>query len=79
MHMNDTWRSNWLEWIFVTPRYHHIHHSDDPQYYMTNMASLFTVWDRVFGTYVDPDKVAKTTLSFGTGEKENPVRLVLGV
>lgn len=51
MHMNVTWRSNWLEWIIVTPRYHHIHHSDDPQFYMKNLGSLFTVWDRLFGTY----------------------------
>lgn len=78
MHMNVTWRSNWLEWIIVTPRYHHIHHSDDPQFYNKNLASLFTVWDRLFGTYMDPDKV-NSKLSFGTGEKDDPVRLVLGV
>ncbi len=78
MHMNVSWRSKRLEWIFVTPRYHHVHHSDNPQYYMTNMGSLLTVWDRLFGTYVDPDKVG-TALSFGTGEKVNPVRVVLGV
>ena len=78
MHMNVTWRSTRLEWIIVTPRYHHIHHSDDPQFYMKNLASLFTVWDHLFGTYVDPDKVT-ANLSFGTGERENPVRLVLGV
>ena len=73
MHMNVTWRSKWLEWIIVTPRYHHIHHSDDPQFYMKNLASLFTVWDRLFGTYVNPDKVT-TNLAFGTGQKDNPVR-----
>jgi sterol desaturase/sphingolipid hydroxylase (fatty acid hydroxylase superfamily) len=42
------------------------------------MASMFTVWDRMFGTYLDPEKVGPK-LSFGTGEKENPARLVLGV
>jgi sterol desaturase/sphingolipid hydroxylase (fatty acid hydroxylase superfamily) len=78
MHMNVAWRSSWLEWFFVTPRYHHIHHSDNPQHYMKNMASLFTVWDRLFGTYLDPDRVG-TKLSFGTGEKENPFRLVIGL
>jgi sterol desaturase/sphingolipid hydroxylase (fatty acid hydroxylase superfamily) len=78
MHMNVSWRSKRLEWFFVTPRYHHIHHSDAPRYYMTNMASLLTVWDRIFGTYADPDEV-ETPLSFGTGEKVNPVRVVLGV
>ena len=78
MHMNVTWRSNWLEWVFVTPRYHHIHHSDNPEHYVTNLANLFTIWDRLFGTYINPETV-QTKLSFGIGEKGNPVRVVLGV
>jgi sterol desaturase/sphingolipid hydroxylase (fatty acid hydroxylase superfamily) len=78
MHMNVTWRSTWLEWIIVTPRYHHIHHSDDPQFYMKNLGSLFTVWDRLFGTYVNPDKVAHQ-LTFGTGSRDNPIRLISGI
>jgi len=40
-------------------------------------ASLFTIWDRLFGQ-VDPDSV-KTKVSFGTGEKVNPLRVVLGI
>ena len=78
MHMNVVWRSNWLEWVFVTPRYHHIHHSDDPRHYMANFGSLFTFWDRIFGTYVNPEEV-KQEISFGIGERTNPVRLILGV
>ena len=46
MHVNIVWRSNWLEWLIVTPRYHHIHHSDKPEHYMANLGTLFTVWDR---------------------------------
>ncbi|PYO05806.1 MAG: hypothetical protein DMD75_26490 [Candidatus Rokuibacteriota bacterium] len=78
MHMNMTWRSVWLERIFVTPRYHHVHHSADPRHYGANMGNLFTVWDRLFGTHVDPDRV-EPNFSFGLGTKENPVRLMLGV
>ena len=78
MHVNVTWRSNWLEWFVVTPRYHHIHHSDRPEHYMANLAALFTVWDRLFGTYVNPDDV-KEPLTFGIGEKVPLVRLALGV
>jgi len=78
MHMNITWRSNWLEWIVVTPRYHHIHHSDNPAHYKANLGAFFTVWDRLFGTYVNPDDV-KEPLSFGIGEKVPLVRLALGV
>jgi len=78
MHMNITWRSNWLEWVLVTPRYHHIHHSDKSEHYGKNLANMFTIWDRLFGTYLDPDKVG-TNLSFGINEKQNPVRLMLGI
>ncbi|MFZ0738530.1 MAG: sterol desaturase family protein [Candidatus Acidiferrales bacterium] len=78
MHMNVTWRSRWLEMFFVTPRYHQIHHSDDRKYSGKNMGVKFTLWDRLFGTYVDPESVHEK-LTFGIGEKENPVRVVLGV
>ena len=78
MHMNVSWRSNWLEWIFVTPRYHHIHHSDDPAHQHANFGVTFSVWDRLFGTYVNPEAVKKP-VSFGIGEEVPLVRLVAGV
>jgi sterol desaturase/sphingolipid hydroxylase (fatty acid hydroxylase superfamily) len=78
MHMNITWRSNWLEWVLVTPRYHHIHHSADAKLHNGNYGSLFSIWDRLFGTYLDPDTTVPK--KFGTGErKRDPVLLVLGV
>jgi len=78
MHMNVSWRSNWLERVLVTPRYHHIHHSSDAVQHNGNYGSLFTIWDRLFGTYLDPD-VTKPK-AFGTGEKpRDPVLLMIGV
>jgi sterol desaturase/sphingolipid hydroxylase (fatty acid hydroxylase superfamily) len=78
MHLNVSWGPRWLEWFIVTPRYHHIHHSDNPQYYGANVAALFPIWDRLFGTYVDPDRVAGR-LNFGTNEKAARWRLALGL
>ena len=78
MHMNVTWRSRRLEWLIVTPRYHHIHHSVDPQHHGMNLGAQFTIWDRLFGTYFDPETV-DAKLRFGTGEKENSIRIMLGV
>ena len=77
-HMNLMWRSEWLEWIFVTPRYHHIHHSNDPGHYMSNFGSLFTVWDWIPGTFLNTDEF-KQELSFGINQRTNPVRSILGV
>lgn len=78
-HMNVAWRSNWLEWVFVTPRYHQIHHSANPKHYVANFGDLLTIWDRLFGTYVDPDTVRGAELSFGIDSEEPTARLVLGV
>jgi sterol desaturase/sphingolipid hydroxylase (fatty acid hydroxylase superfamily) len=78
MHMNVTWRSNWLEWVLVTPRYHHVHHSCDLALSNSNFGVTFSIWDRLFGTYTDPDQV-KEPISFGIGEEVPPLRLILGV
>lgn len=78
MHMNVAWRSSWIERVFVTPRYHHIHHSADVQLHDGNYGSLFSIWDRLFGTYLDPDVTVPKT--FGTGEnKRDPVLLMIGL
>jgi sterol desaturase/sphingolipid hydroxylase (fatty acid hydroxylase superfamily) len=78
MHLNVSWGSKWLEWIIITPRYHHVHHSDDPAHYRANLAPLFPIWDRLFGTYVDPESVRRP-LSFGIGERVPAVRLAIGL
>lgn len=78
MHLNVRWGSRWLEWIIVTPRYHHVHHSDKPEHYRANMASLLPIWDHLFGTYVDPETLTERP-KFGIGERLPLVRLALGV
>jgi sterol desaturase/sphingolipid hydroxylase (fatty acid hydroxylase superfamily) len=78
MHMNVSWRSRWLERVLVTPRYHHIHHSADAALHDGNYGSLFSFWDRLFGTYVDPEVTRPK--AFGTGEKKrDPVLLMIGI
>ena len=78
MHLNVWWGNRWLEWIFITPRYHHIHHSDHPEHYNSNFAVLFPIWDRLFGTYFDPEKIGRN-LTFGIGESVSSIRLFIGI
>ena len=40
-----------LRLIFVTPNMHKVHHSRAQQQTDTNYSNIFSVWDRVFGTY----------------------------
>ena len=37
--------------VLVSPQYHRVHHAIDPRYHHKNYAVIFTLWDRVFGTY----------------------------
>lgn len=46
-----------LEWLFVTPRFHFVHHSACQVRTDSNYGFVFSIWDRLFGTYIDPDTV----------------------
>lgn len=46
---------HFLRWTIVTPRVHAVHHSDINPETNSNYGTVLTLWDRVFGTYVDPD------------------------
>ncbi|MEO7359561.1 MAG: sterol desaturase family protein [Gemmatimonadaceae bacterium] len=37
-------------WVIVSPQFHRIHHSIELQHYDKNFGSIFTIWDRLFGT-----------------------------
>jgi sterol desaturase/sphingolipid hydroxylase (fatty acid hydroxylase superfamily) len=78
MHLNVRLSLPWLEWLFVTPRYHHIHHSANPSHFNSNFSIVFSIWDRLFGTYTPPD-VPRDSLEFGIGERPPLPRLMLGV
>ena len=45
-----------LEWIFVTPSHHRVHHGKDKEYIDHNYANIFIIWDRLFGTFVPEGK-----------------------
>ncbi|AHM62541.1 fatty acid hydroxylase [Flammeovirgaceae bacterium 311] len=40
-----------IEFIFVTPSNHRVHHGTNPQYIDKNYGSTFIIWDRLFGTF----------------------------
>ncbi len=42
-----------FEWIFVTPKYHSVHHNVDMEKQNKNFGGVFSVWDRLFGTYAE--------------------------
>ena len=40
-----------IEYIFVTPSHHRVHHSKNEKYLDKNFGSTFIFWDRLFGTF----------------------------
>ncbi len=77
-HSNVKWRS-WmgvLEWIFVTPRYHSLHHTQIGAY---NMGSYFTIFDRIFGTYIDPGSLDPDQQVFGVVDQPITWQKVVGI
>jgi sterol desaturase/sphingolipid hydroxylase (fatty acid hydroxylase superfamily) len=48
----EPWKST-TRLLFVTPDMHHIHHSDKLKETNSNYSNLFSVWDRLFGTYTE--------------------------
>ncbi len=49
----------YLSYVFITPNMHHVHHHYVEPYTDSNYGDLFSVWDRMFGTftYLPPDEV----------------------
>lgn len=50
------WLDKPISWIFVSPNAHKVHHHYKRPYTDSNYANIFSLWDRLFGTfaYVDP-------------------------
>ncbi|MGE0623593.1 MAG: sterol desaturase family protein [Pseudomonadales bacterium] len=44
-----------LEWVFVTPSNHRVHHAKNPEYLDRNYGGVFILWDRLFGTFEPED------------------------
>ena len=50
-HTRHIGKLGWLEYIFVTPSQHRVHHAINPEYVDKNLSAIFCIWDRMFGTF----------------------------
>lgn len=51
VHTELIYKMGWLEFIFVTPSHHRVHHGSNPKYLDKNMGMFLIVWDKLFGTF----------------------------
>jgi sterol desaturase/sphingolipid hydroxylase (fatty acid hydroxylase superfamily) len=50
-HTEKIRKLGWLEYVFVTPSHHRVHHASNPKYLDKNMSTVFIIWDKLFGSF----------------------------
>jgi sterol desaturase/sphingolipid hydroxylase (fatty acid hydroxylase superfamily) len=65
-HTQTVGKLGFLEYIFVTPSHHRVHHGSNVRYLDKNMGMFLIIWDKLFGTFqaeeeTDPVKFGLTT------------------
>lgn len=53
VHTQAIGRLGWLEFVLNTPSIHRVHHARNARYIDRNFAGVLSIWDRLFGSYVD--------------------------
>lgn len=62
------WLETMLDTVIVGPALHRAHHSSDPVHYNCNFGNVFTIWDRMFGTYRRLSAAEQNRVVFGVAE-----------
>lgn len=78
-HAAVAWHWPVLNWIFVSPRIHRIHHSSAEECYDKNFGLTFSIWDRLFGTYMEPETEDPTPSTGVPGFKNVEANSILEV
>lgn len=60
-----------FEYLFISPRMHQIHHSNNPNHFNKNYGVALALWDQLVGSYYRPSKEESNSLSFGLIKNSN--------
>ena len=64
-----------IEFFFVTPSHHRVHHATEEKYLDKNYGSSFIIWDRIFGTFCPEEETPNYGILKPVGSY-NPITLV---
>jgi len=62
-HTQIIGRIKWLEYVFITPSLHGVHHASDEKYLDKNYGDMFVFWDKMFGTFQAEEEKPKYGLT----------------
>lgn len=77
-HANIKYKLQSLSYIIVTPHMHSVHHQTGDHTHK-NFGVMFSCWDRLFGTYLDPDSVEHRQYGSEKPENVSLIRILLGM
>ena len=68
----------WVEYIFVTPSHHRVHHASNIPYLDKNMGMALIIWDRIFGTFTEemPEEPVVYGLTKNVERPHHPTHIV---
>lgn len=70
-----------LRMLIVTPATHRVHHSEELVRQNANFGTVFTIWDRLFGTYMEAGGKSEEErcglAELANGSDLNPIQLLL--
>ncbi|KZE78878.1 sterol desaturase [Myroides marinus] len=62
-HTQIVGKLGWLEYIFITPSLHGVHHASNEKYLDKNYGDVFVFWDKLFGTFQREEEKPKYGLT----------------
>lgn len=66
-----------VEWLLITPNYHRVHHGSGALTHR-NLGFIFTVWDRLFRTYTDPNSIGRDFALGAVPTQNRLFRMIVG-
>lgn len=64
-----------IEYIFVTPSSHRVHHGSQPKYINKNYGATFIIWDRIFKTFQEEEEKVVYGITENISKKANPIHI----
>ena len=61
-----------VSFLIVTPNFHRIHHSLDMKEGNSNFGIVFSLWDKLFGTYISKTSAQMKAIKFGIEDLRTP-------
>lgn len=70
IHADVPWTLGVFGKVFISPAAHRLHHIRDEELMGSNYGNMLTLWDRLFGTYVDPAPYVNCETGIAEGTRD---------